>query len=109
MRPVVTDVCVSVGQITMSDATTAEPMEMPFGAWTSVGPMNFVFLVGARIPPGEATHMRAPRGLRPFVDVPWPLAIGLLPTALAGNVGQLIVPVSLSVYTLFFCTNWPFT
>ena len=53
MRPVVSDVCVSVGQITMSDATTAEPMEMPFGAWTSVGPMNFFwwgpgFLLGKR-------------------------------------------------------------
>ena len=108
MRPVVTDVCVSVGQITMSDSTTAEPMEMPFGAWTSVGPMNFVFGGGPDSSWGSDTY-GAPRALRPFVDVPWPLALGLLPTALAGNVGQLIVPVSLSVYTLLFFTNWPFT
>ena len=60
MRPVVTDVCVSVGQITMSDATTAEPMEMPFVAWTSVGPMNFVFGGGPDSSWGSDTYGGAP-------------------------------------------------
>ena len=42
MRPIVTDVpwsvCLSV--TTMSPTKTAEPIEMPFGLWTRVGPKN---------------------------------------------------------------------
>jgi len=51
MRPVVTDgvarsVCLSVGQLVctsvtiMSPAEMDEPIEMPFGMWTLVGPRN---------------------------------------------------------------------
>jgi len=53
MGPVVTDgvvwsVCLSVTIV--NPAKTAEPIEMPFGLWTRVGPMNHV-LDGVQIPP----------------------------------------------------------
>ena len=56
MRPIATDVawsvcvfqCLSV--TTMSCAETAEPVEMPFAAWTRVGPTNHYLGPG---PPGE--------------------------------------------------------
>jgi len=54
MRPIVTDqVAWSVGQsVTLvSPAKTAEPIEMPFGLRTRVGPRNHV-LDGIQIPHG---------------------------------------------------------
>ena len=40
---------------TMSCAKMAEPVKMPFGVWTRVGPVNHVvtYYVGAWILPGE--------------------------------------------------------
>ena len=55
MRPIVTDrvtwsVCQSVCQsvTVVSPAKTAEPIEMPFGLWTRVGPENHVLDGGTR-------------------------------------------------------------
>ena len=48
MRPVATDVawsvclCVCLLDSTVSPTETAEPIEMPFGFWTRVGPRNHV-------------------------------------------------------------------
>jgi len=49
-------VCVSVCLLvsTMSCAKTAEPIEMPFGAWTRVSPTNRVQVLDENpAPPGE--------------------------------------------------------
>jgi len=50
-----------------SPAKTAEPIEMPFGMWTQVGPRNHV-LDGIPIPARERAMMRAKRG--PAQDMP---------------------------------------
>ena len=60
MRPIAThvvtwSVCMSVTGMNL--AKTAEPTEMPFGVWTSVGPNNHV-LDGGPEPPGEAEILR---------------------------------------------------
>ena len=55
MQSVVTDeVAWSVCQFItiLSAAKTAEPIEMPFGMWDQMGPMNHV-LDGVQIPPCE--------------------------------------------------------
>jgi len=68
MRPITTDgaawsvgssVClaISLSLITMSPAKMAEPIEMPFGMWTRVGPRNCV-LDGAPDPPQEGALLR---------------------------------------------------
>jgi len=52
MRPIATDVvCLSVclSVTTSSPAKTAEPIEMPFGMQTGVGPKNYV-VDGVQIP-----------------------------------------------------------
>ena len=62
MRPIVTDAVVvglSVGlSVTIvSPAKTAEPINMPFGSWTRVGPTNHV-LDGHSDPPYEGAVLR---------------------------------------------------
>ena len=60
MRSIVTDrVAWSVGlSVTLvSPAKTTEPIKMPFGLRTSVGPGNHV-LDGVQIPPWEGTILR---------------------------------------------------
>jgi len=59
MRPIATDevaadllVCLSV--TTVSPTKTAEPIEMPFGMWTRVGPRNYAPTWGSRPPREEA-------------------------------------------------------
>ena len=41
-----------IGHSTVICAKTAEPIEMPFGLWTRVGPRKYV-LDGAQIPRGQ--------------------------------------------------------
>jgi len=61
MRPIVTDgvgwsLCRSVGRSVaiVSPAKTAEPIEMPFGLWTRVGPRKHVLDGSCTLtPPGE--------------------------------------------------------
>jgi len=56
-------VCLSVGRpITIvSPAKTAEPIEMSFGKWTRVGPMNYV-LYGGSDSLCECAILRGERG-----------------------------------------------
>jgi len=56
MRPVITDGVVwsvSLSVTIMSPAKTTEPMEMPFGLWTVVGPSNHNKLDGVQVPHGK--------------------------------------------------------
>ena len=59
MRSIATDVawsvhlCVSLWVTTVSRTRTAEPLEVPFGTWTRVGPRNHVLDRGGKSPPGE--------------------------------------------------------
>jgi len=49
-------VCLSVGlsvTIVSPAAKTAEPIEMPFGKWTRVGPRKHIFDEVTLAPPGE--------------------------------------------------------
>jgi len=48
LLPMVRDLCVCLLDITMSCAKTSEPIEMPFGVWTRVGPRNRVQAGDAR-------------------------------------------------------------
>ena len=59
-RSVYGSVCWSV--ILVSPAKTAEPIEMPFGLMTRVGPGNRV-LDGVQIPPWEGAILRGERGV----------------------------------------------
>jgi len=54
---------------TVSCAKSAEPIEMPFGLWTQVGPRNHV-LSGAWIPQERGNLGPA---MRPFIKILWPL------------------------------------
>jgi len=56
MRPIVTDRlvwCVGLYVIVVSPAKTAEPIEMPFGLRTLVGPENHVLDDGTDLPVGR--------------------------------------------------------
>jgi len=55
MLHVVVDVCLSVTIV--SHAKTGEPIEMPFGLRTLVGPSNHI-LDGVQIPPWEGSILR---------------------------------------------------
>jgi len=44
----------------MSPAKTSEPIEMPFGMWTSVGPRNHVLVEGSDLPREEAVFWGTP-------------------------------------------------
>jgi len=60
MGPVVTDGVVwsvSLSVTIVNPAKTPEPIEMPFGLWTRVGPVNHV-LDGVQIPPWEGAVLR---------------------------------------------------
>ena len=58
-RSVGLSVCLSVCNV--SPARKAEPIEMPFGILTWVGPRNHLF-DGVQIPTREGTILRAKRG-----------------------------------------------
>ena len=56
MRSIVTNlVALYVGRFVtpMSPAETAEPIEMPFGLWARMGPVNHVVRMAVRIIPWE--------------------------------------------------------
>jgi len=72
MRPIVTDrvalsVCLSVTLV--SPAKTAEPIEMPFGLRTQVGPGNHA-LDGVQIPMGRGTFEEEGRPIVKYRDTP---------------------------------------
>ena len=66
MQPIATDgaawaVSWSITKITIvSPEKTTEPIKMPFGMWTSVGPRNHI-LDGVQIPTREGAVLRAKR------------------------------------------------
>ena len=62
LLPMVRDLCVCLLDITMSCAKTSEPIEMPFGVWTRVGPRNHVQAGDAR----ESATLGRPYAMRPF-------------------------------------------
>ena len=58
-------VCVSVLDITVMCAKTAQLMEMPFGVWTRVGPRN-PYQLGPRSPQGKQQLFGVPPVMQPF-------------------------------------------
>ena len=78
MRPVVTDrvawsVCLSVCLCVtlLNPAKTAEPINMPFGLRTWVGPRNHVLDGGPDLPIGRGTFKGEGRPIVKYRDVLW--------------------------------------
>ena len=94
--------CKVQGRSAVRCAKTAEPIEMPFGFWTWMGPRKHVL---HRVHIGVTRRIRLNRpcaaAMRPYAKLLWPLVMAAL-CNMAGHYIFALWFLVLSVYLLFF-------